>query len=256
MQPRYLYPAVTVLGLIRDGILKRRRSFAGDARACIAALQPPLRMLGAECIPPEGSYAITPNHYSRLGYASQWTALAISASVPREVHWVMTAELTFPGRWYAAIAAQASRVILGRLAQVYGFSTMPPMPPRSGDVAARAAAVMAILRHVARTPEVVIGLAPEGGDQPGGQLSMPPSGLGRFCVLLARAGLRFVPVGVYECEGRLTMRFGAPYELPLPSRMNTHLADRLAAAYIMQQIAELLPRSLRGEFCRKQSNEL
>ena len=77
---------------------------------------------------------------------------------------------------------------------------------------------------------------------------MPPPGLGRFCLLLAAAGLRFVPVGVYECDGELTLHFGPAYDLDLPPHLPVADKDRLAAYTVMTHIAALLPLSLRGTF--------
>src|SRR5512140_3597686 len=101
MVPHYSYPPLTILGLLRDGLLKNQRSFRVDARACIERLRPPLRVLGEQHIPQTGGYVATPNHYYRPGFQQQWSSLAISAVVPRDVHWIMTGELTFPGSWIA-----------------------------------------------------------------------------------------------------------------------------------------------------------
>ena len=160
----------------------------------------------------------------------------------------MTGELTFPGEWFAQVGMPISRFLLDRIARVYGFTTMPPMPPRPCDVEGRAASVRNVLRYVKRTGNAVIALAPEGGDQPEGLLSMPPTGLGRFCLLLAAAGLRFVPVGVYECNSELTVNFGPSYDLRISSNSSTDDRDRLAAGTIMSHIAALLPVDLRGDF--------
>ncbi len=186
----------------------RRPAPRGSAHRC--------RVLGTQNIPRQGCYVITPNHYYRPGFGSQWSSLAISATVPADVRWVMTGELTFPGSWIAPLGRPVSRFALGRIAKVYDFITMPPMPPRPRDVERRAAAVRGVLRHVTYSPDAVIAMAPEGGDQPGGCLCMPPSGAGQFCLLLAAAGLHFLPVGVYEAEGALTLNFGEPYVLTSP----------------------------------------
>ncbi len=250
--PRYRYPTRVIVGLARDALLGRHRLFSEDARACIAHLHPPVRILGADHIPQHGPCVLTPNHYYRPGFASQWSALAISAFVPASVsasvHWVMTRELTFPGKWFAPFGMPISRLLLDRIARVYGFTTMPPMPPRPRDVAARAASVLRLLRFARHAEAPIIALAPEGGDQPAGILSMPPPGLGRFCLLLAAAGLRFVPVGVYECDGELTLNFNPAYDLDIPPHLPVVDQDRLAAYTIMTHIAALLPLSLRGNF--------
>ncbi len=248
MYPRYSYPIRMMTGLVRDALLRRHRRFLDDAQACIRRLTPPLEVHGRQNVPTGGGYVITPNHYYRAGFASQWSALAISAAVRTNLHWIMTAELTFPGHWIAPLGMRASRYALSRVADVYGFTAMPPMPPRPRDVARRAAAVRRVLRLAGRGTSPIIGLAPEGGDQPGGRLSMPPAGAGRFCLLLSAAGLRFLPVGVYEENGRLTLNFGEPYALPIDQDCTADEKDHIAAFTVMSRIAPLLPRALRGEF--------
>ena len=122
------------------------------------------------------------------------------------------------------------------------------MPPRPRDIAARAAAVRKILRYVKQTRVPMIAIAPEGGDQPDGKLSRPPRGVGRFCLLLADAGLRFLPVGVYECDEQLILSFGESYDLHVSPAAGAQEKDRLAADNIMSHIAKLLPPELRGDF--------
>jgi hypothetical protein len=248
MYPRYSYPPLTVLALVRDGLLLRQRRFKADAEACIARLRPPLRVLGEENIPQGDCYVATLNHYYRPGFQQQWSSLAISVALPRAVHWIMTGELTFPGSWIAPLGRPVSRFVLRRVAQVYGFTSMPPMPPRPRDAEARAAAVRHVLHYASHAPDAILALAPEGGDQPGGILSMPPAGSGRFCLLLAAAGLRFVPVGVYEHDGALTLHFGEMYDVSMPRAASADERDRQAARTVMSHIAPLLPGELRGEF--------
>ncbi len=246
--PRYSLPFRVIAGLVCDALLGRHRCFTDDARACMRRLSPAVELRGESHIPEGGGYVITPNHYYRPGFSSHWSALAISARIPN-VHWVMTGELTFPGQpIIAPLGMPVTRFALGRAAAAYGFSAMPPMPPRPRDAAARAAAVRHVLRYAATSREAIIGLAPEGGDQPGGQLSIPPAGAGRFCLLLAAAGLRFLPVGVYEQDGRLVLHFGEPYALQIPHACTPDEKDREAAFSVMNHIAPLLPASLRGAF--------
>ena len=124
----------------------------------------------------------------------------------------------------------------------------PPMPPRPRDVEARARAVRAVLESVKRSPDQVLGLAPEGYDPPGRELARPPAGVGRFGLLLARAGLTFIPVGAYEAQGRFHLHFGKPYLLSAPERLSADEKDERLSGTMMERIACLLPRHLRGEF--------
>lgn len=234
------------MSVVRDWLLARRRSFRHDAIACIAHLKPSPQVLG-EDIPSRGPCVITFNHYYRPGFNAIWMALAIASIVPHEIHFVMTGELTYPGRWYAPLGMALSKIILKRAAHIYGFTTMPPMPPRPKDVAARASAVRHVLEIVRNDAEIILGLAPEGGDNPAGVLSMPPPGFGRFALLLAAAGLNFVPVGIYEEQGKLCLHFGAAYTLTLSGHLSPDEKDALAARIVMSHIAHLLPEKLRGD---------
>lgn len=248
MFPEYTYPTDVLTGLMRDVILGRRRNFHQDAKSAVSLLHPPLQVIGSENIPQNGRCVITVNHYYRPGFAAQWFAIAISSVVPVDIHWIMTGELTYPGKWYAPLGRMLSRLILERGARVYDFTSMPPMPPRPQDMEARAAAVRAVLDYVKRASNPVIGLAPEGGDQEGGRLSLPASGLGRFAWLLAAQGLRYLPVGVYESDGSLCLDFGPIYELVISRNLTSEQKDRTASRIIMENIAARLPLGLRGEF--------
>jgi hypothetical protein len=234
-------------GLLRDLLLVRRRSFHRDGQACVNHLKPALRLFGQENIPISGPCLLSVNHYSRSGFGAWWIAFAVAACVPVEMHWAMTGELTYPGKWFAPLGQVISRRVLARLARVYGFTSMPPMPPRPNDIAARARAVREMLEYARAHPDAVLGLAPEGMDDPSGKLSLPPAGAGRFISLLARAGFPILPVGCYEQEGALCLHFGKQYTLPALSQHSPAERDRLAAEIVMGRIAALLPVELRGE---------
>jgi hypothetical protein len=122
------------------------------------------------------------------------------------------------------------------------------MPPRQKDVEARAQSVRRVLDAARREKDIILGLAPEGGDNPTGEIAMPASGSGRFALLLAAAGLRFVPVGIYEADGALCLRFGAAYELSVPRGLSADEKDRVAAKIVMSKIAELSPLHFQGDF--------
>ena len=122
------------------------------------------------------------------------------------------------------------------------------MPPRPEDVEARAASVRAILNYVEHAPDPVLGLSPEGYNPPNGVLTRPARGFGRFGLLLSRVGMRFVPVGGYEADGRFCIRFGTPYELCVHDDLSTDEKDERAMRTIMKNIACQLPVHLRGEF--------
>ena len=250
--PHYSYPPGLFARVARDVILLRRRDFHQDAKACIENLNPPLQVLGKENIPQQGPCVLTVNHYHRPGFGAEWIALAIAALVPVNMHWVMTGEFTYPEKWYAPFGAVGSRILLKRIAYIYSFTNMPPMPPRPKDVEARAASVRAVLEYVMHAQDPVLGLAPEGYDppDPDGVLTRPATGLGRFGLLLSKAGLTFTPVGAYETDGVFHLHFGERYELSVRSDLSADpdRKDECAMRIIMENIARLLPLHLRGEF--------
>src|SRR5512133_1155409 len=189
--PKYSYPPSVFAAFARDLLLLHRRNFHKDAQACTARLAPPLKVLGSENIPQNEPCVITVNHYHRPGFGMQWIPLAVTSLVPMNMHWVMTDEFTYPGKWYEPLGTISSRFLLKRIAHIYSFFSMPPMPPREKDVEARAASVRAVLKYVTciDEPAPVLGLAPEGYDASDrGVLTRPFKGLGRFGLLLSKSG--------------------------------------------------------------------
>jgi hypothetical protein len=98
--------------------------------------------------------------------------------VPQDVHWVMTAGWTFPGQRRGRLLKPLTYWLFRRVAKVYGFTTMPPMPPNPKESLARARAVRQVLEYAERANRPIIGLSPEGRDFPTGQLGTPPPGVG------------------------------------------------------------------------------
>jgi hypothetical protein len=250
MFPTYSIPGQVSWGLAASVLFRRRRSFRLDGLACIRRLEPALQVAGRENIPLSGPCLITFNHYYRPGFDAWWMALAIAAVTPQELHFVMTGELTYPGKWYAPAGMIVSRWLLKRIGRAYGFTTMPPMPPRPKDTAARASSVRMTLAFVESHPQAMVALAPEGGDQPGGVLAWPPAGTGRFIHLLTRSGMPILPVGVFEEAGKLCLSFGEAYHPSIPNHLANHEKDRWMAGLTMRAIAGQVPARLRGEFDR------
>ena len=248
MFPKYEYPPILIFQLARAVLFGGRRDFHLDSLVCIERLNPPLQLFGRKNITQSGPCLIVMNHYFRPGFHVWWLSLAISSLLPMPHTWMMAAEWTAPGQWYEPIKSALSQFVSRRLANAYGFIRMPPMPPRPRDVAARAASVRAALSYVEQTENPVLCLAPEGGDMPGGRLAWPPRGAGRFISLLAERGLPIVPVGGWEQDGALAVRFGAAYSLKVPREAKADECERAAARIVMESIARLLPESLRGEF--------
>jgi hypothetical protein len=248
MFPQYTYPPFGFLRLAPNVLFGGHRSFRRDGQLCLERLEPPLRLYNEENIPQSGPCLITFNHYYRPGFNAWWTALALAAVLPVDIHFVMTGELTWPGKWYAPLGMTGSRWLLRRCSKIYGFTTMPPMPPREKDVAARAQSVRETLTFARQHPQAVLGLSPEGGDQPGGVLNWPPCGAGRFVLLLAEQGFPVLPMGTFEDAGEFCLRFGTAYQLQVPRGLSPDEKDRAAAQTVMSAIAAQLPPHLQGEF--------
>jgi hypothetical protein len=192
---------------------RRPRSFRRDSRMLVDRLTPPLLVEGALPDVERGSWLVVVNHYTRPGFRAWWIPMAISTTLPRELTWVTTSTLTFRDPLRAATITPASRWFLRRVASLYGFIAMPPMPPRDFEVKARAEAVRRAL-HRASEPHALLGLAPEGGDMPRGVLRRPIR-LRAFLQHLARRA-SFQPVGAFCDDGRCACV--APFDLPFPPR--------------------------------------
>lgn len=254
--PSYPFPSAVFIGLLWAALHSppQNRSFSADARRCVAALRPSLRVDGREHIPTQGPCLLTINHYARPAsddaaiFRAWWLALGVSAVVPAEIHWIVTEAWTYPDPLRAHLVTPVTRWLFRRVARVYGFTSMPPMPPDPDDVVARAAAVRRILAYARTSTNPLIGMAPEGSDAPGGVVQMPPSGVGRFIAHLARLGLQIVPVGGFEADGAFCLRFGPAYALETPAALSAAGRDRAVSAVVMRHIAALLPAHLRGEF--------
>jgi hypothetical protein len=246
--PRYAIPPGMVIRIAASILLKQPRSFHRDAEALAARIEPPLQVHGCEHVPHSGPCVVTGNHYTRPGFGAWWVALAIAAVIPAEMHWIMTGAWTFPGRWYRGLLRPISERLFARIAHVYGFTVMPPMPPDPAEAEARARAVRRVLAHARRAPEPLIGLVPEGRDFPGGALGWPPAGAGRFIQHLVRMGLGVIPVGIYEEDGALCVSVGPRYVPDIPDGLPPDARDRAMSGLVMARIARQLPARLRGEF--------
>ena len=205
--------------------------------------------LGMEHIPAEGACLVVCNHYTRPGLGAWWIAMSVSGvmadcrapGAPCELHWVMTAAWRYPlGDWRRRVVTPVTQWAFARVAAVYGFVTMPPMPPDPDEVGARAIAVLRTVRLAQRLvcEDGLLALAPEGRDT-GSLLGEPPEGAGAYIALLVAAGMPVLPVGIAEAEGRLRLSFGAPFVPEIPRRRVDR--DRAVIDQVMGAIAAQLP---------------
>ncbi|MBN1667114.1 MAG: 1-acyl-sn-glycerol-3-phosphate acyltransferase [Anaerolineales bacterium] len=241
--PAYPFPWKTGLRLLQAALLGQQRSFQADARACTSQLSPPPKIRSTENIPTQGPALLVTNHYARPGFLAWWIALAISAALPMEVHWMMTSGWTFLGP-----LDRPSRVLFTRVARVYGFTPTPPMPARPQEAEARARAVRRVLAYARASKQALVALAPEGRDQPGGILGPFPPGAGRFIQQLSQHCQPIIPIGVYEDEEALCLSFGPAFELQLPPGLNPGERDAQASQQVGQALAQQLPPELRGAY--------
>jgi hypothetical protein len=250
--PLYRYPPWATLAIAAGILAGRRRSLARDARRLAlgisslhitgdpqSLLSDSGRALGARGL------LVTFNHFSRPGFRVWWAAIAIASVIPGEMHWVMSTAWTYHDWLRSHLFTPVSTWLFRRTARVYGFTSMPPMPPRAWEVSARANAVREVLTWARTEARPVIVLAPEGMDSPPGRLMVPPAGVGRFIEKLAHLNLAILPVGAYEGDGALCLQFGSPYLLQAGTSLDRHARDREVGLIVMQRIAECLPPHLR-----------
>lgn len=241
--PWQLVPRIAAASLAH-----RTRSFRRDSIMVSTLLNPPLEIRGQEKIPMHGPYLVTTNHFSYPGFNAWWLTLAVSSVLPVEVHWIMTGAMIYPGKFYETPMRILTTWAFRRVAQVYSFTNMPPVPPYSYDVEGRARAVRRILQYAASAPEPVIGLAPEGTDHPGGSLGVPPPGSGRLVAHLAAHCRVILPVGIFVNDDHLCVQFGECYSLQTPDGLSRKQLDLYVSQIVMRTIAHQLPVSLSGEF--------
>ena len=245
---RYRLPRRKIPGFLWSALTKKGRSIAQDEQYALATLEVVPEIIGDHHIPTKGPCLVTCNHYTRPGFGAWWLVLLISGAVAArrapaadpDIQWVMTAAWSFPGnRWRRKLMTPLTRWAFARVAHIYGFITMPPMPPAANETAARALAVRETLRAAKMASRIggLIGLAPEGQDF-AGKLGPLPPGAGDFLALLTQTGLPILPVGVGECEGKLRLAFGPCYSPELPSRRVDR--DGSVGLQVMSEIADLL----------------
>jgi 1-acyl-sn-glycerol-3-phosphate acyltransferase len=225
-----------------------KRSFRKDAAWAVKHLVPPIQVNGQENIPTAGPCLITMNHYSRPGTQGFWLAMGVSAVVPVDIRWVMTAAWSYTGQKRGIIMRPIVRWFIGLISRSYGCLCLPSVPPVPGEEQERALAVRKVILAVRETPHLVLGLAAEGGDIPGGKLGWPPPGAGRFMLHLNRMGLPIVPVGINEENEVFCFRFGPAYQLTVSDGLSSEEQDKQAIRQVMGAIAGLLPQSMWGDF--------
>ncbi len=257
----YSIPFEFILRVSLSALFGHKRSFREDALKLASRFNPPIQVIGEQNIPGQENYIITANHFARPAFNAWWIALAISAAVEQDIHWIMPGAWAVDGKWHSAGQRLLTRWAFSRLAKIYGFSITPPVAARPGDETMRAESVQKVFVQARDKQLTAIGYLPEGRDFAGGRLGWPPYGTGRFVHHLNQMGYRILPVGIYEENGQLQIHFGVPYDLgefhshssgevdPITFRLLTQRQiDMLLTRTVMRRIAILLPERQRGEF--------
>lgn len=246
---RYRLPRRMMPGFAWSVLALRPRSFYRDAQVAVACMRPPMEVVGGDHVPAVGPCLVACNHYSPVWFPSWWLVLSISAAVAsrrapgaeRGIHWVMAGAWTYPdSAWRRRVLTPATWWAFRRVARVYGFVTMPPMPPDPSEVEARAVAVRQTVRLARRLAPAggMVGISPEGQAVRDAHLEEPPPGVGEFLALLVRVGLPVLPVGVVEREGRLCLSFGPTFVPYIPAERGER--DRVVARQVMEAIGRQL----------------
>lgn len=183
----------------------QRRSLLADTARMVAALPAPPLLEGREHVP-AGPFVLVANHYQRRDLWIGWAGSVLIQAVGRPVHWLTLRELRLSGH-----ELLLTRAMFSRVASTYGFV---PVPADLADHAGQAVAIRRALRLL-RAGEVA-GFFPEGERGHSGGLSPALPGAARLACLLSQSAL-LLPAVVSQCEGRLAVRFGAPFRLAEPN---------------------------------------
>ena len=244
---RYDAPRWTLVAFALDLLLVRRRSFVADARRVLDANPHPRTVEGVEHIPASGPFVVAMNHLSRRGLRPYHCAMVVSDAVASkrpgqpEIRWMFTSEYVGQHLGIIPIPAVLVRWVFARVAAVYGFLVVPR---RAELRMARASMLRDAIRTAHAQP---VGLTPEGVEA-SGPLVEPPAGNGLFLLSLTDRGAPILPVGAWEEEDRLVVRFGPPFTLSVPADAPRSDRDREARARVMTAIGALMPRRYWGVY--------
>ena len=244
--PVYSFPFKIFLSILIALITSKPRDFQKDAGDLSLRISPKPSLKNINQIPSNGPYLVTLNHYSRPGFMVIWAAIALSTALPQSPIWLMTGAWTDRKAGIDWLRTALTSAIFRRLAEIYGFVTMPPMPPVPEEAAERALSIRRLIGILRKNSNSVLCIAPEGMDFPGGQLGIPHPGTGKMILQMTNSLKRILPVGVYEESGRLVVNFGAPFLLEIP-KDTVHL-DMDIINQVMRHIAVLLPEEMRGPY--------
>lgn len=246
LAPRYRFPWPL---LVRIGIsvaLGRPRSLGEDSAGGLKAARPTPAALDTHHLPVSGAFLVVGNHYQQPGMWAGWGVMVVNAAVrrsgerPRDLHWLMTAELLDFRLGPARVPRSWLRFVFARFARVYSFGLVSP---RETGIVGGAGGLRVAARCLASGEPV--GVLPEGTASQ--SLCEARPGVGAALAWLARDNVPLVPVGICERDGVLTARFGPPFYLESVAG-DRQTRDRRLCELIMLHIGQLLPSDLHGYY--------
>lgn len=231
-----------------DLLFGRRRSFTRDSQLVLDANRGYARRIeGLDNVPGAGSFIVVMNHYGRRGLRPYHCAMVVTTAVASvrpglaEIRWAFTSEYLGRHVGPVPIPLWLIRWTFRRVARMYDFVVIPR---REELVVGRAAALRRFAKALSHGP---IGLTPE-GLRGTGPLVEPPPGNGLFLASLGRQGFSLLPVGVWEDDDTLVVRFGAPFGLDVPRNRTREEQDRAARETVMVAIGRELPPAYWGVY--------
>ena len=234
--PSYLFPKKLVIEIILSLFKNEKRRITSDSVRAISGVFPPIQVVDEKNIPNEGPSLVTLNHYSRAGFSIVWAALGISAQLPEKHLWLMTNAWTNRTRGVDQLRTGITRVLFRKLADIYGFITTPPA---LDELAERALSIRKLMRFIQENPQTILCIAPEGQDFEYDKFGQPPEGTGKFISQIQKQLKQIIPVGVWEENGRLILKFGEPYTLD--KGLKCEDSDMAVSNLVMDKITSLLP---------------
>ena len=256
---RYHFPIALLAPRMPSFLIGQHRSLAQDIDHLFRAIDAAPQVINPDFIPAAEPFVLVMNHFHRSDIPSWWIAMAVlkataehrsDSGAGSRLRLIVASQWTYRAPLQRLIAEPLTRFMVGRIARAYDFLTIEPIALGASAVTARAQSMRRILNaaHSAARTHDILCLAPEGGDTRDGALIHPPAGAGRFMLMLASAGLRFLPVGAYANADTLIAAFGEPFQLSAPSNLRKSAADEWAAEQVMSRIAAMLPLELHGAY--------
>ncbi len=249
---RYRFPLRWLVGMGRDMLAGRSRSFQDDCALAVHSLPLPPIVEGLEHIPVSGSFILVANHYQRRELWIGWAGALLCDSLWRVrsdlmCHWITEDRAVIDGA-----SVPSTGWMFERVARVWDFVLVTPPEARDADSQrSRRHALRQCLRKLARPDghSVCLCVMPEGisGSTRGLQQAMP--GSGRSLLALAATGIPLLPAAVWEGQdGALHVRFGPAWHPQLPPTIPREEIDNWMGHDVMRRVAMLLPVHFRGPY--------